>query len=434
PVFVQKLGQHPSSAACSSASSLGLCLAYRLPLASDGLDLSQAAACTNDYKIIRTNEKEQLQALNDRLAVLIKKVHHLETQNRALKAEVAALRQRHAQPSCVGELFQRELRDLRAQLEEDSSARAQAVLERDGLAEEGALKAQWRDMDGATLARLDLEKKLESLLDELAFVRQVHDEEVAELLATLQASSQAAAEVDVTVAKPDLTSALREIRAQYESLAAKNLQSAEEWYKSKFANLNAQAARSTEAIRTSGEEIHEYRRQLQARTSEIEGLRGANESLERQILELEEQHSAGVAGYQGSIGQLENDLRNTKSEMALHIREYQDLLNVKMALDIEIAAYRKLLEGEETRFSTSGLGISGLNPLPNPSYPFPPRILISSTGLSLKKEEEEASKVASKKTSQIEESFEEILEETVISTKKTEKSNIEETTLSSQKI
>uniref|UniRef100_A0A2K6C9D5 IF rod domain-containing protein n=1 Tax=Macaca nemestrina TaxID=9545 RepID=A0A2K6C9D5_MACNE len=422
-----KLGQHPSSAACSSASSLGLCLAYRLPLASDGLDLSQAAACTNDYKIIPTNEKEQLQGLNDRFAVFIKKVHHLETQNRALEGEVAALRQRHAQPSCVGELFQRELRDLRAQLEEGSSARAQAVLERDWLAEE-------RDMDGATLARLDLEKKLESLLDELAFVRQVHDEEVAELLATLQASSQAAAEVDVAVAKPDLTSALREIRAQYESLAAKNLQSAEEWYKSKFANLNAQAARSIEAIRTSGEEIHEYRRQLQARTSEIEGLRGANESLERQILELEEGHGAEVAGYQGSIGQLENDLRNTKSEMALHIREYQDLLNVKMALDIEIAAYRKLLEGEETRFSTSGLGISGLNPLPNPSYPLPPRILISSTGLSLKKEEEEASKVASKKTSQIEESFEEILEETVISTKKTEKSNIEETTLSSQKI
>ncbi|ERE80906.1 alpha-internexin-like protein [Cricetulus griseus] len=345
-----------------------------------------------------------------------------------------------------------------------SSARAQALLERDGLAEEvqrlrarceeesrgregaeRALKAQQRDVDGATLARLDLEKKVESLLDELAFVRQVHDEEVAELLATLQASSQAAAEVDVAVAKPDLSSALREIRAQYESLAAKNLQSAEEWYKSKFANLNEQAARSTEAIRASREEIHEYRRQLQARTIEIEGLRGANESLERQILELEERHSAEVAGYQDSIGQLENDLRNTKSEMARHLREYQDLLNVKMALDIEIAAYRKLLEGEETRFSTSGLSISGLNPLPNPSYLLPPRILSSatpkalSTGLSLKKEEEEAEeegapKDASKKTSKIGESFEDTLEETIISTKKTEKSNIEETMISSQKM
>lgn len=35
------------------------------------------------------------------------------------------------------------------------------------------------------------------------------------------------------VAKPDLTAALRDVRQQYESVAAKNLHEAEEWYKSK---------------------------------------------------------------------------------------------------------------------------------------------------------------------------------------------------------
>ena len=33
--------------------------------------------------------------------------------------------------------------------------------------------------------------------------------------------------------RPDLTAALREVRAEYESMAAKNVTDVEEWYKSK---------------------------------------------------------------------------------------------------------------------------------------------------------------------------------------------------------
>lgn len=35
--------------------------------------------------------------------------------------------------------------------------------------------------------------------------------------------------------RPDLTGALRDIRAQYETIALKNMQESEEWYKSKVA-------------------------------------------------------------------------------------------------------------------------------------------------------------------------------------------------------
>jgi len=40
-------------------------------------------------------------------------------------------------------------------------------------------------------------------------------------------------QIQMDMSKPDLTAALRDIRVQYEGIAAKNIAEAEEWYKSK---------------------------------------------------------------------------------------------------------------------------------------------------------------------------------------------------------
>uniref|UniRef100_A0A3Q3W3Y7 Desmin n=1 Tax=Mola mola TaxID=94237 RepID=A0A3Q3W3Y7_MOLML len=327
------------------------------------LDFNLADAMNQDFLNTRTNEKAELQHLNDRFASYIEKVRFLEQQNAGLTVEIEKLRNREG-PGRLVEMYEEEMRELRRQIEALSNQRARVEVERDNLADdlqklkvrlqeeihqkeeaENNLSAFRADVDNATLARLDLERRIESLQEEIAFLKKIHEEEIRELQNQMQESQ---VQIQMDMSKPDLTAALRDIRVQYEGIAAKNIAEAEEWYKSKVSDLNQAVNKNNDALRQAKQESMEYRHQIQSYTCEIDSLKGTNESLLRQMRDMEERMGRESSGFQDTIARLEADIAKMKDDMARHLREYQDLLNVKMALDIEIATYRKLLEGEES--------------------------------------------------------------------------------------
>ncbi|XP_063067433.1 vimentin-like [Engraulis encrasicolus] len=312
------------------------------------------------------NEKEEMQELNVRFAGYIEKVQALETRNAQLQAELAALQGRFkGGPGGLGDEYELKFKEMRDLIEALTAEKGAADIERGyieeevdvwrmKLEEELALKDEAemilrefrQDVDNATLQKAELERRVEQLVAEIEFLKKLHDEEVADLMKQIE-DSKVTVELDSD--RPDLAAYLRNMRAEIEAVAARNVQEAEKWYKGKFDTLKEKAGKHEDQMKTMKDEIGSFHTQVTDLQNQIDGMRARNAALETQLDDMDSAHLDKVAALEAVIAQLEAQLCETKMEMSKYMADYQELLHIKLKLDAEIATYRKLLEGEEKR-------------------------------------------------------------------------------------
>ncbi|XP_066837780.1 keratin, type I cytoskeletal 20 isoform X1 [Anser cygnoides] len=321
---------------------------------------------TGNDVLLAGNEKSTMQNLNDRLASYLERVRSLEKANSLLEKQikewyeknVTHVRQDHS-------AYLKTIEDLQNKISAAQLENARLVLQIDNAklaAEDFRLKFEselvlrqsvendinglLRLRDDLTLTKSDLESQIENVNEELVFLKRNHEEEVDRL--QKQVGGSVNVEVDAAPSI-DLATTMENMRRQYEEMAEKNRQEAKERFEKQTEELNQEVAINMEQLQEQKREVTERRQIYQSLELELQAQLNMKKALEDTLDETEARYAYQLNQIQEAVARLEAQLRQLRSDMEAQNNEYTILLDIKTRLEMEIATYRRLLEGEDSR-------------------------------------------------------------------------------------
>ncbi|CAJ0933745.1 unnamed protein product, partial [Mesorhabditis belari] len=353
----------------------------------------------------RERERKDLSNLNDRLASYIEKVRFLEAQNRKLETDLDLLRGKRGKDSTsIQNMYDLEIKEAKKLV--DETDRQQQALEKEiqGLknevdkykhlykdallqkaekfddlldklckieadisflkrkitaAEEEVarlrkekqgliddLQKARQDLDQETLNRIDFQNQVQTLLEEIDFMKRVNDSEIKDL--------QLMASRDTTIEnreyfKNELSAAMRDIRQEYDQRMQVNRTDMESWYRMKVQEISTSSARVNVEQGYAKEEVKRLRNFVSEIRGKVADLENRNSLLERQIKEHSDEHKDNKKSLTQIQEENKGQVEQLQGEIDHLIEEKNRVMAKKTTLDAEIAKYRLMLEEEEKR-------------------------------------------------------------------------------------
>ncbi|KAM3923875.1 keratin, type I cytoskeletal 19-like [Leptodactylus fuscus] len=325
---------------------------------------------TKDYgeSLLSNNGKETMKNLNDRLASYLEKVRSLEEANADLENKIQEWHKNKTQTKKKDySSYEKTIAELQSQLINGhvNGAKLTLQMENAKLASddfkrkyetEKAFRAALdvdleglrKVMDNLTIVRTDLEMEIEGMRKQLIYMRKSHEEDMRRAQAQKEGSS-----VNVEVDAPkgaDLAKIIADMRKQYEAIIEKNRRGVEEWYKQQSLTVQQEVNTNTEALQESKNQIKTLKRTLQELEIELQAEISRKNGLEQALNETQNHSAEHLEKIQVLICQLEAELGNVRHDLERQNNEYKILLDIKSRLENEINTYRRLIDGNNSRY------------------------------------------------------------------------------------